>query len=193
MSGISSSGAGSGSGYRRSGRRRKKGGAFTLQITSLMDVLIIIVIFLLKSYGISQMQVAQPDKLELPVSKATEAFGEGIVLVMAQDQILIDNEPVLQFMGDFREKKFELPEASAGDDGTRGILPIYDVLKRKREEFETLASRSANPAEALKQWTGDLFLQADKEVPYELIRKVMFTAGMAGYKQFRLTVEKQVE
>jgi hypothetical protein len=158
----------------------------------MMDVLIIIVIFLLKSYGLSIMQVPQQDKLELPKSKASELFGEGIVLMIAQDQVLVDNEPVLQFKGNFEEKKFELPDGAMDpmNDG-RGILAVFDVLKRKKEEFDNIASRTENPQEALKKWKGELLVQADKEVPYELIRNVMYTAGMAGYKQFRLTVQKE--
>ena len=50
-----------------------------------------------------------------------------------------------------------------------------------------------DPVEAAKKWKGELLVQADKEVPYELIRNVMYTAGMAGYKEFRLTVQKQQE
>lgn len=158
-----------------------------------MDVLVIIVIFLLKNYGLSIMQVPQEDKLELPKSKAEETFGEGVTLMISQDQILVDTETVLQFKPneDPQQPRFVLPDGSMDpDQAGRGIFAIYDVLKRKKEEFDTLASRSENPAEAAKKWTGDLLVQADKSVPYELIRNVMYTAGMAGYKQFRLTVEK---
>lgn len=174
--------------------RRLKRRAFGLQLTSLMDVLIILVIFLLKSYGLSSMSVVQTDKLELPVSRATEIFGEGIVLVIAQDKITVDSEAVLEFAGTLEEKKFQLPEGAFDTTAAgRGILPIYDVLKKKKDAFELLASRTPDPEEAAKKWTGDLLVQADKSVSYELIRQVMYTAGMAGYKQFRLTVEKQAE
>lgn len=204
MGGMSVPGAGGGSRGRKGGRvRRRKKQGFSLQITSLMDVLMIIVIFLLKSYGLSSMQVSPEDKLVLPVSKASETFGEGIVLVISQNKIIIDSEPVLDFKPsgtvDAEGKpvpSFELPEGALegnGSIGSRGILPVYDVLKRKKEEFDTLASRQADPVEAAKKWTGDLLVQADKQVNYNLIRHVMFTAGMAGYKQFRLTVEKQPE
>lgn len=203
MAGMTIAGP-SGSRGRRNGRaRRLKRRAFGLQLTSLMDVLIIIVIFLLKSYGLSSMSIAQEDKLQLPVSRATETFGEGIVLVIAQDKILVDGKPVLDFKPSTQKTAdgkdvptFELPDGAmeGGDNvGSRGILAVYDVLKTKREEFETLASRAPDPVEAAKKWTGDLLVQADKQANYELIRKVMYTAGMAGYKQFRLTVEKQPE
>ncbi len=183
----------SASGHRRGRARRIKSKAFALQLTSLMDVLIIIVIFLLKSYGLSIMQVPQEDKMQLPVSKSTELFGEGIVLMIAKDQILVDSEPVVQFQGDWQENKFELPPDSMADELGGRILPVYDILKRKKDEFETLASRAENPTEAMKQWSCELLVQADKEVPYDIIRRVMFTAGVAGFKQFRLTVEKQAE
>lgn len=200
---MSLGGGGSGGGRGRRGKRPKRPNSFSLQITSLMDVLMIIVVFLLKSYGLSSMSIAQEDKLELPISKSTEVFGEGIVLVIAQDRITIDSEPVLEFLPPTQQTAegkpiptFQLPEGAmdnSGNVGSRGILPIYDVLKRKKEEFDTLASRAPDPVEAAKKWTGDLMVQADKSVNYELIRHVMYTAGMAGFKQFRLTVEKQPE
>lgn len=196
-------GGGGGGGRGRNGKRRKRPNSFALQITSLMDILMIIVVFLLKSYGLSSMSIAQEDKLELPVSKSTEMFGEGIVLVIAQDRITIDSEPVLEFLPPTQQSAegkpiptFQLPDGAmdnSGNVGSRGILPVYDVLKRKKEEFDLLASRAPDPVEAAKKWTGDLMVQADKSVNYELIRHVMYTAGMAGFKQFRLTVEKRPE
>lgn len=194
MSGLSIPQPGSSaSGHRRGRARRQRNRAFSLQLTSMMDVLIIIVIFLLKSYGLSIMQVPQEDKMTLPVSKSTELFGEGIILMIAKDQISVDAEPVVQFIGEWKEAKFELPEdAKANELGGR-ILPVYDVLKKKKEEFDALAARAPNPEEARKKWTGELLVQADKEVPYDVIRRVMFTAGLVGFKQFRLTVEKQAE
>ena len=48
---------------------------FSLQLTSLMDALIILVVFLLKSYGISAMGVPHVKELELPISNAPEKVG----------------------------------------------------------------------------------------------------------------------
>ncbi|RZA06087.1 MAG: biopolymer transporter ExbD [Proteobacteria bacterium] len=200
---------GSGRGRKNGRQRRRKKQGFGLQITSLMDVLMIIVIFLLKSYGLSSMSITNPDKMQLPISKSIEAFGEGIVITIARDAISIDQEQALQFKVDPNEAsavanadgtypegqgpKFELPEGAVNASDDRGILPIYDILHRKKEEFDTLASRQPNPEEAKKKWTGDLLVQADKNVNYDLLRQIMYTAGQAGYRQFRLTVEKQAE
>jgi len=195
MSSLSSPAPGGSSRITRRGarmRRRLKRQGFALQLTSLMDVLMIIVVFLLKSYGISSMGIVQNANLQLPVSKAPETFGEGMALVIAKDQIMLDSEQVLQFAGNPAELKFALPEGAIDTSSAeRGILPLYDSLLKKKQDFETLASRSPDPKAALLNWSGELLVQADKEVPYEIVRRVMYTAGMAGYKIFRLTVEKQ--
>ncbi len=195
MAGLTIPSPGSSAGARRPGRvRRRRMKPFGLQLTSMMDVFVIIVIFLLKNYGLSIMQVPQQDKLDLPKSKATDVFGEGVVLQIAQDQIRIDGDTVLAFDGDYKDKKFKLPaNATDAQNAGHGIFAVFDVLKKKKEDFDTLASRTPDPQQAAKKWTGDLLVQADKDVPYELIRNIMYTAGMAGYKNFRLTVEKQEE
>lgn len=185
---------------RRRKRRHTVKKKFGLQLTSLMDALMIIVVFLLKSYGISAMGVVHTDNLQLPYSTAPETVGEGLVVIVARDKIYIDNEPVLEFQVEVDEEgnviesddpKFLLPDSEVGS--AMSILPVFDALKKKRDDFEVLASRTDNPEEALKKWTGDIMIQADKKVPYELLRKVMYTAGLVGFKRFRLTVEKLVE
>lgn len=195
MGGVSIPAPGNSASKHRRGRgRRANKKAFGLQITSLMDVLMIVVVFLLKSYALSSMGVVQTDQLELPVSRAPDTFGEGMVLAIAQNRILLDSEPILEFTGDPKEKKFIMPDGAIDTSNQgRGILPLYDKLKKKKDDFDLLASRAQDPKAAAAKWTGDILVQADKEASYDLIRQVMYTAGMAGYKQFRLTVEKQAE
>lgn len=172
----------------RRSRIQKK---LVLQLTSLMDALIIIVVFLLKSYGISAMGVPHVEELELPLSNAPEKVGEGVVLIIAKDQIYVDNKSIMEFIGKGKEEPFKLPGDVPGS--ALSIAPVFDALKEKRDNFEVLASRSEDPEKAEERWRGDIFIQADKAVPYELLRKVMYTASIVGYKRFRLTVQKQVE
>lgn len=202
MAGLSIEGPKTRSGTRRGSTRarRRRSMMFALQLTSLMDVLMIIVVFLLKSYGISSMGIVQSGKLELPVSRAPEIYGEGMNLIIAKDKITLDSDIVLTFEQSpggtgaaAGEPRFILPEGAVDAHGERGVLPLYDLLKKRKDEFELLASRAPDPAAARAKWTGDILVQADKAAPYELIRRVMYTAGLAGYKQFRLTVEKQPE
>ena len=115
-----------------------------------------------------------------------------MVIIIAKDRIYVDNESVIEFVGASKEEVFKLPTDSVPGSAL-SLAPVFDALKEKRDNFEVLASRSKDPQKAAEQWRGNVFIQADKAVPYELLRKVMYTAGLVGYKKFRLTVQKQLE
>lgn len=178
-------------------RRKKKQRSlsFKLQLTSLMDALIILVVFLLKSYAISDMSVTREDKIEVPVTNAESVFGEGYHLIVTREKVVFDGEEVFAFVGDEEERKFELPEEILKDRSARqyGIRPLFDALAKAKNDYETLKERSEVPEAEKTPWKGELLVQADKDAPYDLLRKVMFTAGMAGYQKFRLVLEKRAE
>lgn len=177
-------------------KNKQRSMAFKLQLTSLMDILIILVVFLLKSYALSDMSVVREDKIEVPVTSAKAVFGEGWHLIVSREKIIFDNEEVLTFIGDPEERKFELPEEVQNDPKRQeyGLRPLYDALYKAKEDWETLKLRAGDVAkEDEKKWKGELLVQADRDAPYDLLRKVMFTAGMAGYKKFRLVLEKRAE
>ncbi|MGE0633168.1 MAG: ExbD/TolR family protein, partial [Pseudobdellovibrionaceae bacterium] len=46
--------------------------------------------------------------------------------------------------------------------------------------------KRAKAAEAEKQSYGQILVQADQELPYETLRKVMYTASMAGFPQLKM-------
>jgi biopolymer transport protein ExbD len=56
------------------------------------------------------------------------------------------------------------------------IKPLFD-------ELEKLTKESPDKPEVKE---GRILLQADRELPYSTIRKVLYTASMAGYPQLKL-------
>src|SRR3990167_6728522 len=128
---------------RRHQLRKRRRGLMTLQLTSLMDILMIIVVFLLKSYGMSAMNINSTNKLDLPLSKAPETVGEGTALVIARDRIILNDQAVIEFEGDSEARRFVLPASSKDPRRPdKGLLPLYDALVKLRKDFELLASRS---------------------------------------------------
>jgi hypothetical protein len=84
------------------------------------------------------------------------------------------------------------------------IFDLTRKLVKSREKVEVLLSKAVwvkpiNPndpnsaKEASKpKFEGTLMIQADKKVRYELLRKIMYTAGAAQYKIFKLiTIKKE--
>ncbi len=174
----------------RRGRRRTNT-AFELQLTSMMDVLVIIVVFLLKSYTASTSPLTVAKGLELPASMSANYPADSHQVIVTPQSITFEDERVLDFaqteadLGD--SKPLYRFRGSDVDEGGNRILPLYDVLVRAREKAE--ASRQIHAAKDAQgnpaPFEGVLAIQADKGVRYDILRKIMYTAGSAGFRVFR--------
>src|SRR3954453_18484060 len=81
---------------RRRGRKGKKG--FELQLTSMMDVLTIIVVFLLKSYNTSLNSFTNASGLQLPSSNSEDSPRDSLQIVVTPESLTVENERILDFV-----------------------------------------------------------------------------------------------
>ena len=177
---------------RRHCRHRLRDG-FELQLTSLMDALVIILIFLLKSYSASTSNFSAMPGIQLPLSRAQEIPSDSLQVIVTANGITFENElivpfPVVQGWLIARLRPEDL------DEGGLRILPLYASLMKARGRSELLRTKSqardqqGNPL----PFESMLAIQADKTVHYDLLRKVMYTSAAAGYRVFRfLTLREE--
>lgn len=161
----------------------------SLNINSMMDMMTIILVFLLKSYSATDVSVAPSDDLTLPFSSAQKAPEVAVNLVIEQGRILVDGVPSVTLTTKTDEKTGqELVALDDADMQGQQIPELYEVLYEKAEQAKALAERSNNPDLAFK---GRVLLQVDKEMPYSVLRAVMYTAGQAQFGEFKFVVYKQ--
>jgi biopolymer transport protein ExbD len=177
--------------------RRKLANEFELQLTSMMDVLIIIVVFLLKSYSASTNNLATIPGIKIPVSASLEVARDSLQLIVTPEAMTFESERILEFVktasdagdsaGGYAFKKTDM------DEQDRRILPLYDALMKARDKAELLRAKSAKRDENGNPlpFDGVLAIQADQRVAYDTLRKIMYTAGTAGYKVFRFIARKK--
>jgi biopolymer transport protein ExbD len=148
----------------------------SLNITSLMDIMTIILVFLLKSYSTEDIQIAPSDDLRLPNSSASKPPSLAVNTVVSKIAIIVDGVKIV-----------DVSDGAVGDEFKRGTLiaPLFDILKEKADEAKALAER--NPA---NKFQGRLLLQCDREVPFSLVREVMYTAGQSQFAEFKFVVYK---
>lgn len=188
---------------RRKRLRIKK--QFDLNLTSLMDILVIIVIFLLKSYSATSTIFNASTNIRLPMSSTESVPTDALNIVIEPTGIIFDNIKVLSFKDTTADTKVETAtyeiESSALSDGGRKINSLYDAMVKARANSELLMAKAiwkkkTSQGESLSvppRFEGVLTVQADKSVRYELLRKVMYTAGAAQYKVFKfITIKKEI-
>lgn len=179
-------------------QRRRIHKAFELQLTSMMDILVIILVFLLKSYSASFNNFATVPGLKLPISGSPDNPPDSLQVIITPEGMTFENERILDFVttaamaGSADEANYALKTTDLDENGRR-IVPLYDALIKAREKSELLRTKSAARDTEGKPlpFEGILAIQADKRVQYDTIRKIMYTAAAAGYKTFRFLALKR--
>jgi len=149
-------------------RRGKNQGK--LNLVSLMDIFTILVFFLMVNSS-SDVQVLNQDKnVKLPISSADQMPKEALALAVTDDDILIGGRAIV--------KVAQLREFN-GD---------VEPLLKAELDYQSAKSKAAVSAQGRP-----ITIVADREVPYELLKKIMSTCVDAGYASISLAVNKHVE
>lgn len=171
-------------GKRKSRRQSDDGG---LNITSMMDMMTIILVFLLKSYSTDDISVAPSKDLQVPISTAEKAPKLAVNVVVSQSEIVVDGERVLSLERQTNTAGQDVAAVPESEKRGQLINALYDRLLEKAETAKDLAMRSGGDDFEFK---GEILLQCDKRLPFSIIREVMFTAGQAQFGNFRFVVIK---
>lgn len=159
---------------RNRGRRGKKP-LIDLDITSLLDILVIMLVFLLKSYNSTGIILNVPKDITLPSSNSQDINTSGVVVQVSPNTIWVDSEVIL-------EK--ESPKGRIYDYGGRRIIPLFNELVRKKNLVKQVSQVTPEAA----KFSGIVNLIVDKSIKYSEVKKVLFTAAEAGYKSYKFVV-----
>jgi biopolymer transport protein ExbD len=156
-----------------------------LNITAMLDIMTIILVFLLKSLGESSASIPQSEDLRLPNSVIrTQPSQEGIVVTVSKSQILVGDEKVLSLPG--RES---LAQAGVGARYKRGgpndiyIVPLGNALQAARQTDKLIRQ-----AKGLDAGSSEAIVIADETTPYRLLIEVLFTLGQSEFGKYHLMV-----
>ena len=145
-----------------------------VNLTSMIDMFTIILLFLLKSYSVTDVNLSPPKEIRLPNSVATAIPSLAVKVNMSPNKIEVDDHTVVYLNNGLLSKN---------DVQGLVIFPLYRELKTiasiKRAEAKE------NPDEEFKP---QIILYGDKNIPYKTLKRVMYTAGQAQYEAFRFSV-----
>ncbi len=148
-----------------------------LNITSLMDVVSIIVVYLLKSYGTDPVVITPTAGQKVPMSRADAPIQDGVPVYVSQRSITFGSQRVVQL----DENGDVDPAAVQGNL----IGPLYDLMA---EEADRSKQTSASKGE---EWKGTVIMVGDQKMKFSTLVKVMYTAGKAEYAQYAFCVIQQ--
>ena len=148
---------------RRMDRHNKQGKKPALNLISLMDIFTILVFFLLVSSSNVQQLPSKKD-IKLPVSVATKAPKETIIIAVTQTAILVQGREIGSIAEIMSDPSNLIPgleqELNFQASNTGITIAVEDKTKGKA-----------------------ITIMGDENIPYDLLRKILATCREANYTQ----------
>jgi biopolymer transport protein ExbD len=150
-----------------------------LNITPMMDMMTIILVFLLKSFSSTSSTITFDQNLKVPSSTTQLKPKEAISVTVTKKVILVEGDGVAPITGG-------RVDPAVKRDGENGyfITPLVDLLEKHARREKKVAELTGVP------WDAQLMLVADQTIPYRLLTEVLYSCGQAGYANYRLLVLK---
>ena len=177
--------------HNRPMRNNKRSVVAILSLTAMVDMFTVLVVFLLQNYQTTGEVLDIHEKVVLPKAMAVKELRPAHVVIVTKDQILLDKVPVANFK-----------DVAAQDDWT--ITALDTQLKQRFAEAEQAgavvglsqikkAVDQTKPPE-LQDKPEDrrrVTVQADKNIDFLTIKKVMYTLTEAGATEINFAVMKE--
>ena len=154
-----------------------------LQLTSMMDMFTIIMIFLLVSFSAKPDTFQLDRNIELPKSTAKMDYTKSVQLVLSKDKLQFDGEMLGEVEGEHI--------AGLNPEDLKASL-LYQRLRSCREQADaegasTNGAETAEPGDEPASPRHVLFF-CDRTHSFQTINQVIKTAGMAGYPNLQFAV-----
>ena len=154
---------------KRAERKGRNQTMLDMNLVSLIDVFTILIFFLLS--GASGVELLpSPKAVKLPESFTEKAPKETIVLVVSGTEILVDGRKVA-----------DVADVMA----TKG-----DLIEPLKAELDLLANRVVVRAENQEK-SKAITIMGDQNIPYQLLRKVMYTSARANFSDVSFAVRRK--
>lgn len=156
--------------------RKRAAQDMELNITSMMDMFTIILVFLLKSYSTdAETKIDQSPSIQLPTTVASMILEENAPsVIITKHAILVNGSKTVAAVKNWHVEGL--------DPAQPYLIPgLLKALSKIAERQKFIAAH--NPGMEFK---GLIVVQADRHMPADLLTKVMYTVGQAEYAKIKL-------
>ena len=158
---------------KRAARNARHGNSLDMNLVSLIDVFTILIFFLLSNSGVETLPAS--GAVHLPESTAKKDPKETLVVVVNASEITVEGRKV----ADVAPLMAATPVAGA-DDTIPGLKAELDVIAARPVALSENASKAHS-----------ITIMGDKDIPYQLLRKVMYTAARADFTDVSFAVNRK--
>jgi len=140
-----------------------------LNMTPLVDMFVIMVLFLIANFSATGEVLMMTKDIQLPEAKNVQEVMALDVIQISDEAVLIDGDVISRVADVTREEYLNIPA-------------LEEKLRDMRKAWENLHAVSG------EEFKGEIMIQGHKEVPFSVLKRVMYSAATAGYGNINFAV-----
>jgi biopolymer transport protein ExbD len=150
------------------GRKREA----RLMLVSLIDTFVILVVFLFQNFSAEGDIMSIAPDLTLPEARIDNKPTQSVIVAVTTKSIVVEGKRVA--------------------DSDEALMDPDLVIDGLYEEMVRIADlkRAIAELDETKEFRGEVIIQGDKQITFELLKRVMYTCGRAEYGEISLAVLK---
>ncbi len=138
-------------------------GTFRPQLTSLIDVMTILLVFLIKSFSVEGNLITPSHDLELPVSTSQKPPKPMLSLEITKSSVISEGEIIA-----------EIDQFKNSDSLLIPFLRDWMLVQKSKSDDAKSVT--------------EVLIQSDRNIEFNVVKRVMYTCSKAGFSDFSVLV-----
>ena len=147
-------------------RQGRKGTNADLNVVPMVDMMTMLVIFLLQQFSSTGEVLYMQKDIRLPDARHGQIIDIAPVVTVSSTEIAVVGVKVADVA--------DLDSAANG--GYLNIPGLEEKLRDEKKRWDFIHQQDPE-----KNWEGQVNIQADRAVPFRIVKRVMYSCGVAGY------------
>ena len=145
-------------------KRGRKPTNAELNVVPMVDMMTMLVIFLLQQFSATGEVLYMQKDIKLPDAHHGQMIEVAPVVTISENEITVVGKKVIDVADLDR------------DSGYVNIPGVEEALRNEKKKWDNLHQNDPT-----SRWEGVVNLQADRAVPFRIVKRVMHSCGVAGY------------
>jgi len=144
--------------------RGRKATNAELNVVPMVDMMTMLVIFLLQQFSATGEVLYMQKDIRLPDARHGQMIEQAPVVAVSADQVVVSGQKLADVADLDR------------DAGYLNIPALEERLREEKKRWDFI--HQSDPG---TKWDGVVNIQADQKVPFRIVKRVMYSCGVAGY------------
>ncbi len=171
-------------GKRARGRQKvlgaKRNVVAVLQLTAMVDMFTVLVVFLLQNYASTNQILPISDQIALPQATAVKELKPSFVVVLSKEALSFNKKELSSYAEVRRSKDWLIVSL---------LEPVREAIEKLNQESKSVSKKDSSGGD-VAPFQYKMTLQADKDIDFLSIKKVLYTLTSAGVQEVNFAVIK---